>query len=252
MKHLLALLLGMSMAWSANAQNQESSFKKVAIISLIGDVMTIDTYRRRVGTSVDTNYQEIVALPEPIFDHAALGASEDALAKLIPATAIASLVVPTPGSDSDPSRLLLEGKVSPSNALISTLRQSGFTHLLAIGKHRAPARLQLAEGAVGSGYLKGIGFYIDNDFATKRSDTGETARGFIAPYVYIKLVLVDLDSLELRGEEVITASAVRAAARNKTGFNAWDAISPEEKVSMLRALLGQRISVAVPLLFRSR
>src|ERR1035437_9471532 len=98
MKHILALFLGMSLVWSTNAQSLESSFKKVAIISLIGDVMTIDTYRRRVGTLVDSNYQEIVPLPKPVFDHAALGASEAALAKLIPATSIASLMVPTPGS----------------------------------------------------------------------------------------------------------------------------------------------------------
>lgn len=252
MKHTLALFVGLSILFSANAQPVDASFKKVAVISLIGDKMTIDTYRRRVGTGVDTNHQYIVSLPTPVFDHAALAAAESALAKLLPAASIAPLVVPAAGSDSDPARVLADGKVSPSNPLITALRKNGYTHLLAIIKHRAPARLQLVGEATGNGYLKGLGFYIDNDLRTHDSSTGERGQGFVAPYVYIRLVLLDLTSLEIRGEQTITASTTRTAGRNKTGFDPWGAMTADEKVSVLKSLIQERIAAGVPELFRSK
>lgn len=240
------------MVWSASTQSVAAPIDKVAIISLIGDVITIDTYRRRVGTGIDTNHQDILPVKSPVFDHTALLAAEEAVAKLIPGASISALVVPSPGSDADPNRILLDGKVSPSSALLAALHQNGFTHLLAITKYRALARLELAGGTVGSGRLQGIGFYIDNDFGTSRSDTGEPAKGFIAPYVYIRLDLIDLASLELLREETITTSSVRSAARNKTGSDPWGAMTPEEKISMLREFIKEHISAAVPLLFRSK
>ncbi len=251
MKSTLALLLGLSILCAANAQPLDASPRKVAVVSLIGDAMTIDTYRRRVGTGVDANRQETITLSTPVFDHTALLAAESALARLLPGTSsIAPLAVPTAGSDFDPARLFVDGKVSPANPLVTALRQSDFTHLLAVVKHRAPARLQLAGVTVGSGHLRGLGFYIDNDLPTKNRDTGKTGQGFVAPYVFIRLVLVDLGSLEIRGEQPITASMSRSASDNETGLDPWGSMTADEKVSALQSLIQERIAAAVPELVR--
>ncbi len=249
---VLALGLGLVLACSANAQGVDESMKKVAIVSLIGDVMTVDTYRPRVGTGVDSNHRDVIPIQTPVFDHTALLAAGDALTKLNPAAAVVSLAVPAPDSESDPARLVVDGKVAAASAFIATLKEQGFTHLLTITKHRAPARLHFVGSTVGSGYLQGIGFYIDNDYRTSRGDTGETGKGFMAPYVYIKLTLVDLGSLQLRGEETVTASVARSAARNKDGFSPWGAMTPEQKVGMLKSMIKRHVSEAVPLLFRPK
>ena len=248
----LALFLGLALACSANAQTADDSLKKVAIVSLIGEVMTIDTYRPKVGTSIDSNHRDVIPIQTPVFDHTALLAAGDALAKLNPAAVVVSLAVPAPGSDADPARLVVDGKVAPSSAFIASLQEQGFTHLLTITKHRAPARLHLGVDTVGSGNLQGIGFYVDNDFRTRRRDTGETGTGFMAPYVYIKLTLVELGTLQLRGEEVIMASAARSAANNKDGFSPWGAMTPEQKVGMLKSLIKRHVTETVPLLFRPK
>lgn len=248
----LALFLGLVLASSANAQQTDDSLKKVAIVSLIGDEMTVDTYRPRVGTLIDSNHQVVIPIQTPVFDHTALLAASDALTKLNPSAAIVLLAVPAPGSDSDLARLVVDGKVVPSNAFVASLKEQGFTHLLTITKLRAPARLQLSGNTVGSGKLQGIGFYIDNDYRTARSDTRETGKGFMAPYVYIKLTLVDLGSLQSRGEELITASVTRSAARNEGGLSPWGAMTSEQKVDMLKSLIKERISDAMPLLLRPR
>lgn len=253
MKNTFALLLSLSLTCSLSAQPVYASLKKVAVVSLIGDAMTIDTYRRRVGTGVDANHQETIALSDPVFDYTALSTAESALAKMLPATSsVALLAVPSAGSDFDPARLLMDGNISPSNPLVVALRKSGFTHLLAITKHRAPARLQLAGLTVGSGYLSGLGFYVDNHLPTKNLDTGKTGSGFVAPYVFIRLVLVELGSLDVRGEQTITASTSRSAADDEAGFSPWGSMSAEEKFSALRRLIQERVAGAVPELLRMK
>jgi hypothetical protein len=135
---------------------------------------------------------------------------------------------------------------------VVALRENGFTHLLAIAKHRGIAKFELVGATVGSGQVQGLGFYVDTELPTKRSDTRESGRGFIAPYAYIRIFLIDLKSLEILGDRTITAATARSAARNESGLAPWDAVTPEEKVSMLEALLRKHVSEAVPLLFQRR
>jgi hypothetical protein len=250
MKRILLLLLGLALFGAANAQAVDASIKKVAILSLIGDVMTVDTYRPRINTGIDSNRQESIPVGSPVFDHAAIFAASDALAALMPASSVSALPVPVAGSGSDPNRLLADGPIPPANALVASLRQSGFSHLLLLSKYRGLAHLQLKDIAVGSGHLRGIGFYIDHNMGTKNSDTGETGQGFIAPYVYIRLTLVDLATLDVRGEQTISASETWSASRNEKGFDPWGAITPEQKVASLKRLIEVNVSAAVPKLFR--
>jgi hypothetical protein len=250
MKRLLGLLLACALSGLAGAQAIDPSIQKLAVLSLIGDEMTVDTYRPRVGTGVDNNRREAIPVPSPVFDHAAIFAAVDALTPLLPASAVSALAVPAAGSLSDPNRLLAEGAIPPESAIVASLRQGGFSHLLLISKYRGLARLQLKDVAVGSGHLRGIGFYIDRDLRTKRSDTEESAHGFIAPYVYIRLTLVDLSTLAVRGERTIAASYTESAARNERGFDPWGALTPEQKVGSLKQLIERNVSAAAPLLVR--
>ena len=253
MKLTLTLILALSMPLSANAQSSGNLRGKVAVVSLIGDVITIDTYRRKVGTMIGANYQEVIPVSTPVFDNTAISAAADAVyPQLAAGASVATLAVPTPGSGFDPARLVVDGTVSRSNALVTALRENGFTHLLAITKHRGTARLQLADETVGGGYLQGIGFYVDNELGTYRTDTGEMGKGFIAAYAYLRLLLINVDSLEIQGDKTVTASAARSTVDNKTGFDPWGAMTAEEKVSTLQRLLQEHVSAAVPLLFAQK
>ena len=72
MKHLLALFVALLSMAGAHAQSTDTPYKKIAVTSLIGDVITVDVYRKRVGTMIDTNLQEKVPVSPPIFDEAGL------------------------------------------------------------------------------------------------------------------------------------------------------------------------------------
>ena len=251
MKPLLAAFLSLLLVGSVQAQSTDAPYKKVAVTSLIGDVITVDIYRKRVGTMIDSNLQEKLPVPTAVLDELALKTASDAVTKALPSASTATLSVAAPGSDLDPAQFLVDGRIAASHRLAVALRDAGFTHLLVITKQRAQARLKFASSSVGSGYLEGIGFYIDNSLNTIRVDTQEKSRGMIAPYVYIKLALVDLASLQQIREQVINDSTTRSAAGHAEALDAWGAVTPEEKVSLLQELIRENVSAAIPLLFKS-
>jgi hypothetical protein len=251
MKQLLATLLILLLIGPTHAQSADTPYKKVAVTSLIGDVITVDIYRKRVGTMIDSNQQEKLPVPTPVFDELALKTASDAVTKALPSASMATLSVAAAGSDLDPAQFLVDGRIAASHRLVVALRDAGFTHLLVITKQRALARLKFVSSSVGSGYLQGIGFYIDSSLNSIRVDTQEKAKGIIAPYVYIKLALVDLNSLQQTREQVIMDSTIRSAAGHKEAFDAWGALTAEEKVSLLQELIRENVSVATPLLFKS-
>jgi hypothetical protein len=234
----------------AQAQWTPMALKKVAIVSLVGDEMAVDVYRRRVGTSIDSNDREVVPIDSPIFDHAALLAAAQAAGRAQPAASFAPLSVPKPGSAFDPNTLFDDKGTLVGRAAVDVLRQQGFDHLLTVSKFRGQARMQLMHQTIGSGYVQGLGFYVDNFLQTQRTDTGEIGRGFIAPYAYLMLRLVDLNTGAVVRSSTVTASAAQSAARNKDGVGAWGALTSGEKIGMLRGLIQEHVADEVAALLR--
>lgn len=246
----LAALLGLFFLCSALAAPGDAAVRKVAVTSLIGDFLSVDTYRHRTSTHIENNMQSVVPSGTQAFDAAALAAARGALAQAFPSAEIALLAVPAADSDLDPARVLVDGTtVVPTGVLVGALRREGFTHLLMIVKHRGLAHLQLVGQTVGSGQLQGLGFYVDNDLRVYREDTHETARGFMAPYVYVRLWLVDVASSQVVGEKTITASAARA---NYAGLSPWGAMSSEAKIALLTDLVRESVGSAAASLLQSR
>jgi hypothetical protein len=248
---IILLTLALLAPLAVNAQSPASPLKKVAIISLIGDQLSVDVYRRRVGTSLDTNAREVVALQDPVFDHTALFAAADTGAKLLPNVTFLPLAVPKTGSSLDPNLLLLDKAKPIPGTTADALQKLGFDHLLAVTKHSARTQMRFAYGEQGSGQLRGLGFYVDNTLWTRAETTGTYAPGYIAPYAYLKLTLVDLSTASVVREETVTVSSPRSATQNKDATGAWDALNPKEKADMLIGLIQGGISVALPRLLQA-
>ena len=250
MRRALAALLGVFIFGSACADAADAPVRKIAVTSLIGDVLTIDTYRKRTSSHIENNLQQIVPSGTAAFDLAALAAARGPIARVFPSAEIALLAVPAANSDLDPTRAIVDGTtVAPTGALVGALRREGFTHLLMIVKHRALAHLQLVGQTVGSGQLQGLGFYVDNELPVYQAETHETGRGFLAPYVYVRLWLVDVASLQVIGEKTVTASTTRA---NYVGLSPWDAMSSEAKVALLTDMVSKNVGAAMASLLESK
>jgi hypothetical protein len=236
---LAALFMGLATA-SAVAQS------RYAVLSSVGDRITIVTRAMATGSNVDTNRREPMELAGPGLDNAVLLAAEDGI-KAADASAQAILLAPrTPLAEQ-------AANASRDNALEKwaaevrgQLAPLGATHVIIISKHRADARLRVSSGSTGSGKLEGLGFYLDTSYAAADDNASQASRGFLASYAYILIRLVDLQSGRQVAEQIVMASSSSVPGVDST--RAWDALPPEGKIAALRALATKEVEGAMPAL----
>ncbi len=245
------LILAGALAGGAQAQAPAPVAAKIAISSLVGDILTVSIYRG-TGTNL-SNAANVLKMPGPLLDIEVLKAAQEAVGKVAPDATVLLLKVAVAGSDMDPAAVVADDKVVAGNALIDALRQQGFTHLVTATKyrHNNVIRLAYSTPTTGRGQLEGMGFYVDPSLRVQNTRTGEHSEGIIAPYLYIQLRLVDLATMEVRTQS-ITANSVAAAAQNKTGMDAWGALTPQEKLREAESLIKANVANAVPALFQPK
>jgi hypothetical protein len=122
---------------------------------------------------------------------------------------------------------------------------AGATHLILVSKHRGEARLRMADGHVGGGTLEGLGFYLDHNVRMTNVRTGEQSRGYIAPFVYMRISLVELASGTVLREDSVVASAPMSSQK---ADETWKMLSPDEKARILRGLVRRETARVLPLL----
>jgi hypothetical protein len=245
MKFKLAVVFSLMLSVASAQAGSDSEPRKYAVISLIGDSLTVVTYRPGTGSQLDRNVRETIALPDAGFDHATLLAAGEALKGAEPSGSVSLLQLPSVGLGTDQRRLLDGQQFAPPEELTVALKKEGATHLLLITKHRAEANLQTSHSKTGSGMLEGLGYYIDRQLRMQRSDTGEVGIGFLAPYAYFKVSLIDLASSTVLKQHAVVATTTVSSARNSEGVDPWGALSPTQKITTLLGLVKREMPIAV-------
>ena len=97
-----------------------------------------------------------------------------------------------------------------------------------------------------------MGFYIDSEQSVKDVTTREVSQGFLAPYAYLRLSLVDLSTGAVLAERNINASATVGTVGLKNSVNPWEALSPAEKIELLNQLLAKELAATLPLVLAPR
>lgn len=236
---LAALVFGLATT-SAVAQS------KYAVLSSVGDRITIVTRAMATGSNVDTNRREPMELAGPGLDNAVLLAAEDGI-KAADSSAQAILLAPRTPLAEQAGAASHDGSLEKwAGEMRGQLAPLGATHVIVISKHRGDARLQISSGSTGSGKLEGLGFYVDSSYAGADDSATQVARGFLASYAYILIRMVDLQSGRQVGEQVVMASNTSVPGVDST--RAWDALSPEGKVAALRTLATKEVAAAMPAL----
>jgi hypothetical protein len=77
------------------------------------------------------------------------------------------------------------------------------------------------------------------------------SRGFLAPFAYVDLALVDLATGKVVAEREVRAASPHAATGADT-VDPWEGLSPEQKIRDLQALLAKDLADAVPALLGRR
>ena len=101
--------------------------------------------------------------------------------------------------------------------------------------------------ATRSGKIEGVGFYLDADLRTRRGDTGASGQGFLAPYAYIKVSLIDVKTMSVIraqiAEETVALSTARAA---EGSLRPADVLTPAQKTAALQNMIRQAVAKAMP------
>jgi hypothetical protein len=219
-----------------------------AVLSLVGDSMNVVSFQMATGSNIDRNRHESIPVPDRTFDTAALIAVNDSLKRINSQNSAVFFVASSPGLFKDQAKLFDGRRLVLPDELSVGIKKAGATHLLLLTKHRDEARLQAAGEKLGSGTLEGIGFYIDRVKPMQQSDTGQEGRGFLAPFVYMKISLVDLATSTVARQQVAMSTNVYAATRTKDGLDPWDVLSVKQKVDVLRQMISDEVARIVPLL----
>jgi len=242
---LIAALFAV-IAFAARAEGPRT----YAIVSLLGDQLAVVAPGSTTGTSVDHSTHGYLKLDSPALDKAALLAADTALRGADVAATSALLLVRDPAIYQAQDKSLEDGAAVASLVpmLAGTLRSVHATHLLLLTKMRHDASFETARSHVGQGRLEGLGFYVDR--ATRVDDESERTEyvGFLGPYAYFRISLIDLDGPRVVAQKDVVASQTRIA---KSSVHPWEELDAQQKVSALESMLGTKIAEGVPQVLKS-
>jgi hypothetical protein len=220
----------------------------IAVLSLVGDQIDVVTFQPQTGSLTETNRHSVLPFAQANLDFAALKAAKAVLSKADPGADIALLAASKPESYEPQGRMFDGDRVTLPPEIDAAVQREHATQLVLVTKYRTETRMKVKNGALGTGKLEGLGFYVDNFHRLRRSDTQETGIGFIAPYAYVELTLVDVAGRKVLRRIGATQSRTLAESRNTEGVGAWDVLSPQEKVEALNGILDRAVRENLPAL----
>jgi hypothetical protein len=251
MKFILGLVIAGALWTNSVFADPDTGTRRYAALSLLGDSLTIVTYQPAVGSYLDSNLHQSYPLPNSSLDRTALVAINDALVKIDPQTQTILLALAPSRVNPEFGNFEDGQQFDPGATLDQALKQQSATHLVLVTKYRGQADLAGARESMGSGELEGIGFYMDHLKWTTRFDDGGRGKGFLAPYAYFKVSLIDLATSTVLRHQLVTSGIVYSSARSQDSANAWDALNASEKMKVLGSLITRGIADAVPALVKA-
>ena len=252
MKRLLQVFLLVMLCPLAAAAQSSSGPVRYALLSAVGDQLTVVFARVQTGSRLDRNEREVATLPDNTLDRLVLRSLDDAFRRSAPKAEVAALAAANK-SLFDAQRDVLTGRASsdtPVRAFAAALPPGGADRLLMVLKHRADARIPVDDGTIGLGRLEGVGFYVDRVTVLKSLKTRGQGAGFLAPFAYVRLVLADANGNVL-AEKAVEAAATFGIGSAPGAIEAWEVLDANEKAKVLDGLLKREIERALPELLAS-
>ena len=221
---------------------------RYAVLSIIGDRITLVGFRKTTGSRLDQNEKRTLTVSGPSIERSTLLSVDDAVKRALPKPATVLLTGGDPKlyslQDAPPDK---PGDAAEAvEAIKALLQQSQATRLILVAPYRADARFPLKQGYIGSGKIAGLGIYVDRVASIQLIETGESAEGFIAPYAYFSVSLIDAKSLATIRRQAVTESALIATAEVKTAAEPWDVLSNQKKVEWLEQLVRRGVDRVMP------
>lgn len=230
--------------------------RKYAILSLAGDAISTVTYVNGTGTRINPNDKLAYSmLANTTFDEAAIRAASAAIKRSEP-DAAPFLMLSTDAELHQAQNAMFDDPAANQgnrDYLKSLWRDQGITHLILVTKLRADAEVKFMQQSEGTGKLEGLGFYMDNQVQVTSYSKDQTAsgQGVLMPFAYVKLRLVNAQTLAVEREvRQKQAHVVTYAAGADRAVRTWGALSARQKAEQLDQLMREAVDEAVPKLLK--
>jgi len=225
----------------------------IAILSLVGDRLTIVSPAKQIGSHLDQNQYQVVKLAETGFDDSAVRSAHAVITRARPDVTLA------PFRARDPELYALRDawldadsvNVRALIALVAgSLPPDPDARLLLIAPYKAEIQLKTERQYRGSGKVAGLGFYLDSTTRMERPDTLESGIGFLGVFANFQLLLIDLRTSAVEAHERIVAGSTFPAAM-APDRTPWNALDSARKSAELGALMDQEIERVLPRMLRA-
>lgn len=242
----------------ATAVHAADAPRKYGILSLVGDSISTVTYVPEIGSRLDTNDKLVYSLGDnTLFDEAAIRTASAALQQIAP-DAGRFLMLSTDAELHNVQNGMFDNPEANQvnrEFLKSLWKGKDLTHLILITKYRTEAELKFMNESLGTGKIEGLGFYMDNRVELTSHDgkknTHESSKGVLMPFAYIKLRLINPETLEVEREVRLKQSEmVTYAQGTDQAVRTWQALTAKEKTQYLDHLLREAVTEGVPRLLK--
>jgi hypothetical protein len=244
-RHCLAALCA-AVAGAGAARATET--RRYAVISLLGDSITLVYAAAVTGSNLDRNRRRELPDATGSLDRAALAATGRAIERAQPGSLVNLLAVPPSAAHQHGERFVEGSEIALPDGLVTALDKAAATHVVLLTKLRAPAHIELEHSAVGVGHLQGLGYYVDRNIGIRTVDAGSTAEGMLVAYAYLQLTLADATTGQVLR---VRATQVYAVASKPGIGDPWDMLDARQKAEHLRRLLDRHLMREIPALVAS-
>jgi hypothetical protein len=238
----LCAYLSLSMAHAAAP-------RKYAVLSLVGDSITVLTYTQAVGSHIAPLNRQQLDLNSIALDDYSSKAIAHFINKQEPEASVQSLLTTDAPLRKAQNAMFEEAdKNAELRARMASVWQgSDATHIIVVTRHRSDLEVNFANTTQLVGKADGIGFYLDDRIEMTSNSRPDTVTGMIMPFAYLKLRLVDAKTLDVVREVKVRESRVLGAKEDgEATLYAWNVLTPKQKLDSLHTLLGRAMSKAIP------
>ena len=239
----LWFLLSLGCAVSNGAVAAES----FAVMSLVGDRLTVVVSEKQVGSTLDLNRQQVITLNDRGLDDFAARVADATIEKARPSASVTMLRV------NDPALYALRNSWLDADAvdvktLLSTVAKfvspAADAHLLLIAPYRAELELKTDRGYAFTGSkIAGLGFY--SGAGSQAYADREIGAAFLGVFANIQLLLINLQTNAVEAHERVVAGDTFPSSL-APDRNPLNALSPQKKYEVVQELMRREIEDTLP------
>ena len=221
------------------AAGHAADARRYAVLSLIGDKLQLAYAVGVVGAPVDSIERRWVPLDDTAIDKAALLAVSDQ---------VKSLEHTEPVLLQAWERNLFDTSAG-TGAVVEWVRQltrdKNVTHAILITKLAYDGIPALQKPFVGNATLEGVGFFVGRTPPPTGADPNSAGPGFLSPFAYFRVSLIDLRTGQVVKQERGLASDTIDASGTMTG-NPWETLDSRQKIDKLQGMVRTELASVMP------